>query len=68
MDQYGRSFEMGIATRYLLLHHPLAALKMGALGVSMMKRGRMSLRPTRIRQIEQLQAILKKARELGGES
>jgi heterodisulfide reductase subunit C len=68
VDRYGRSFEMGIATRYHLLRRPGSAIKMGGLGMSMLKRGRMNLRPTKIRQIEQLQAIIKKAKELGGRS
>ena len=41
---------------------------MGPLGLSMFTRGRMSLVPKKIKNIEQLQAIIKKARELGGAS
>lgn len=66
VDKYGRSFEMGLATRYHLLNRPIAAMKMGGMGMAMFKRGRMSLTPSKIRNIGQLQAIINKARELGG--
>jgi heterodisulfide reductase subunit C len=68
LDKYGRSFELGLATRYYLLNRPFAMLKMGPMGLSMFTRGRMSLVPTKIKKIDQLQAIIKKARQLGGNS
>jgi hypothetical protein len=64
IDKYGRAFEMGIATRYLLLNKPASMLKGIGMGMSMFARGRLSLRPNRIRQTDQLQAIIGKAREL----
>ncbi len=66
LNTYGRSFEFGLASRFYLFNKPLAMLKMGPLGLSMFTRGRMSLRPSRIRQIDQLRAIINKAKELGG--
>ena len=68
VDKYGRSFEFGLATKYHLLNRPLQMMKMGPMGVAMFTRGRMSLVPTKIKQIDQLQAIIKKAKELGGKS
>jgi heterodisulfide reductase subunit C len=68
VDKYGRSFEMGLATRYHLLQRPMSAMKMGGMGMAMFKRGRMALSPTKIKGIGQLQAIIKRARELGGAS
>jgi heterodisulfide reductase subunit C len=65
VDKYGRSFEFGLATSYHLLNRPLKMLKMGPMGLQMFTRGRMSLVPTKIRQIDQLQAIIRKAKELG---
>jgi len=65
LDRYGRSFELGLASRFYLFNKPLALLRMGPLGLSMFTRGRMSLVPKKIKRIEQLQAIVKKARELG---
>jgi len=66
VERYGRSFELGLASRYYLLNRPMAMLKMGPMGLSMFTRGRMSLRPTKIRQVDQLQAIIKKAKQIGG--
>ena len=43
-------------------------LKMGPLGLSMFTRGRMALIPTKIRKLDQLQAIIQKAKQLGGAS
>jgi len=67
VENYGRSFELGLATRYHLRHHPLSAVKMAtSMGLGMLRKGRMDLTPKRIKNIKQLQAILAKARELGG--
>jgi heterodisulfide reductase subunit C len=68
LNKYGRSFELGLASRFYLFNKPFAMLKMGPLGLSMFTRGRMALVPTKIKHIEQLQAIIKKAKELGGAS
>lgn len=64
VDKYGRSFEFGLATGYHLLRRPVSMMKMGPMGMQMFTRGRMALLPTKIRQIDQLQAIIKKAKEL----
>ena len=66
VDKYGRSFEFGLATGYHLLHRPMSMVKMGPMGLQMFTRGRMALRPTKIRQLDQLQAIINKAKELSG--
>jgi heterodisulfide reductase subunit C len=65
VDRYGRSYEAGLATGYHLLHRPTRVLQMMPMGLKMFTRGRMAILPTRIRQLEQLQAIIKKAKELG---
>jgi heterodisulfide reductase subunit C len=64
VERYGRSFEFGIASRYLLFNKPMSMLKMSFMGLSMFTKGRLSLKPTKIRQVKQLQAIIDKAREL----
>ncbi len=68
VDNYGRAFELGLATRFYLLNKPLAMVKMGPLGLKMLAHGRMSFLPTRIKNLKQLQAIIQKARELGEKS
>lgn len=66
VDKYGRSFEFGLATGYHLLNRPFKMMAMGPMGISMFTRGRMAITPTKIKNVAQLQAIIKKARELGG--
>ncbi len=67
VEHYGRSFELGLATRYHLKHHPLSMIKMAGMGLNMLLKGRMDLKPTRIENLNQLQAILQKAKELEGQ-
>ena len=64
VENYGRSFELGLATRYHLTHHPLDALKLAPFGFGMMKRGRINLTPSKIKDIDGLKAILNKAKQL----
>jgi len=64
VEQRGRSFELGLATRYHLFHHPLQAFKFGALGLNMLRHNRLALRPKSIREMDQLQAILAQAKAL----
>lgn len=68
VDKYGRVFEGGLAIRYHLVHRPIAAMRMMGLGLAMVRHGRLALRPKKIREREQLQNIVRKARELGGVS
>ena len=68
VDKYGRAFEAGLATRYHMVHRPVAAMKLTGLGLSMVKRGRIALKPKKIRNREELASIVHKARELGGVS
>lgn len=65
VENYGRSFELGLATRYHLRHHPLEMVKMAPIGLEMFRRNRMDLTPRRIKGIKKLRAILKRARQLG---
>ena len=41
-------------------------MKMGPMGLKIFVRGRMAILPTKIRQVDQLRAIIKKAKELSG--
>jgi heterodisulfide reductase subunit C len=66
VENYGRSFELGLATRYHLSHHPLDMLKMAPMGLGLWRKGRMDITPKRIKNIDQLKSILTKAKELGG--
>jgi heterodisulfide reductase subunit C len=64
IENYGRSFEFGLATRHNLRHRPLQLPSMVPFGLGMLTKGRMDLTPQRIENIEQLQAILTRAVEL----
>ena len=69
VESNGRSFELGLAMRYHLRYHPVGAVKMATgMGLQMITKGRMDLTPTKIKDMGQLKAILKKAKELGGEA
>jgi heterodisulfide reductase subunit C len=64
VEQRGRSFEAGLATRYHLFHHPERAVKLGMMGMGMFRRNRLSLRPKSIQNVDQLQAILTEAKSI----
>lgn len=64
VENYGRSFELGLATRYYLRHRPLDALKKLSFGMGLWRKGRMDLTPKRINNMAQLTAILNKAKAL----
>jgi quinone-modifying oxidoreductase subunit QmoC len=64
VENYGRSFEFGLATRQNLKHRLTQIPSMMPMGLGMLTRGRMDLTPQRIDHIEELQAILAYAIEL----
>lgn len=64
VEEYGRSFEFGLATRHYLKHFPLRLPNMAPMGIGMLTKQRMSMMPTRIKGIGQLKAILKRAKEV----
>lgn len=64
VESYGRSFEMGLATRYHLTHQPLKKMNLGSFALDMLTKDRLAIRPERIENIDQLRAILNKAKEL----
>lgn len=64
VEQYGRSYEFGLATRHYLKHFPLRLPSMAPMGLGLLSKKRLEITPTRIKRIKDLQAILSKAREL----
>lgn len=64
VENYGRSYEFGLATRHYLKHYPLRLPNMAPMGLGMLSKRRMDLRPNKIKGIDQLQAILQKAKEV----
>jgi heterodisulfide reductase subunit C len=67
VEQYGRSFEFGLATRYHLTHHPLQMVGKSGLGFQLLTKGRLSPTPVRIRNIPQLTAILTEAKRIAAQ-
>ena len=66
VETYGRSYEFGLATRYYLKHHKKRLPDMAPMGLGMLTKERMSIRPKRIESMGQLKAILARAKELEG--
>lgn len=64
VEKYGRSYEFGLATRHYLKHAPMRMVSMAAMGLGMLKKGRISMKPRTIKGMEQLTAILNKAKEM----
>jgi len=64
VETYGRSYEFGLATRHYLKHYPLRLPGMAPMGLGMLSKRRMDITPHRIEGIDQLHAILAKAKEV----
>lgn len=64
VENYGRSYEFGLATRHYLKHYPLRLPSMAPMGFGMLTKKRMDIMPHRIDAIDQLKAILDRAKEL----
>jgi heterodisulfide reductase subunit C len=64
VENYGRSYEFGLATRHYLKHYPLRLPGMVPMGLGMLTKKRMDIQPHTIDGIDQLQAILNRAKEL----
>jgi len=64
VESYGRSYEFGLATRYYLKHHKKRLTGMAPMGLGMLSKERMSIKPRKIEDIKQLTKILERAKEL----
>jgi heterodisulfide reductase subunit C len=64
VEDYGRSFELGLATRNFLQNNPRDLMRMASMGWGMLSRQRIDLSPHRIDNLEQLQSILARAKEI----
>ncbi len=64
VEAYGRSFELGLTALHYLKHFRLRLPGMAPMGIGMMTRGRLGLRPRRIEGSDQLAAILRRAKGL----
>ncbi len=64
IESYGRSFEFGLATRHYLKHFPLRLPGLVPKGLGMLQKKRLDYRPRRIKGMNQLNAILARAKEV----
>jgi heterodisulfide reductase subunit C/quinone-modifying oxidoreductase subunit QmoC len=67
VNKYGRNHETALMTKFVLATNPLGALSAAPIGWSLFARGRLPLSGQRVRDIEGLRKIVRKAQELGGE-
>lgn len=64
VEDYGRSFELGLMGVHMIRHNPFGAFKIADMGVGMVTKGRMAFTPTRIKDLDGLKRILAKAKQL----
>jgi heterodisulfide reductase subunit C len=64
VESYGRSFEFGLASRHSMRHMPLSMADAASLGVGLLTKGRMDMTPHKIEGLQDLRAILQRAKEL----
>jgi heterodisulfide reductase subunit C len=64
VENYGRSFEFGLATRHYLKHFPLRMPGMASMGFGMLTKKRLKMKPKKISGLKQLTKILKRAKKL----
>lgn len=64
VEKYGRSYEFGLASRHYLKHFPLRLPGMAPMGLGMIAKGRMTIKPKKIKNMDQLKAILHRATQL----
>lgn len=64
VENYGRSHEFGLATRHYLKHFPLSMPGMATMGLGMLTKKRLKMKPKKIKGVAQLTRILDRAKEL----
>ncbi len=64
VNHYGRNQEMLLLLLYYLRRNPLGLLKLMPLGIQMMRKGRISLFPKKIKGVEAIRKILAASKEL----
>lgn len=63
--KYGRNYELGLGMRYLLATKPFKLFSSAALGISLMRSGRMGLLPRKLKRVNQIRAIITAANQFG---
>lgn len=62
--KYGRNYELGLAIKYFLKTDIKKLFKSASFGFNMVRKGRISVKPTSIKKVKEFQAIIEKANEL----
>lgn len=68
VENYGRSFEFGLATRHYLKHYPLRLPSIAPMGLWLLTKKRIAMKPRMIEGIHQLKAILERAKQVEAEA
>jgi heterodisulfide reductase subunit C len=68
VEDYGRSFELGLMGQHMIRHNPFGAFKIADMAVGLVTKGRMAFAPTRIKGMVGLKRILAKAKQLEAQS
>ncbi len=63
--RYGRNYELGLGVRYFMRTGIGRLFSNASMGWSMIRRGRMGLLPKKLKRVNDVQAIIKKANEFG---
>lgn len=64
--RYGRNYEMGLAVEFFLKANPVKLIGSAGMGLSMMRKGRISILPHPIKKVDDIRKIIDRARELEG--
>lgn len=64
VENFGRSFELGLAAQHYIKHFPLRLPGMAPMSLGLLSKRRLGVAPHRIEDIDQLKAILARAKEL----
>jgi heterodisulfide reductase subunit C len=64
--KYGRNYELGMGIKYLLRADPKKLFASAGFGLAMMKRGRLAIQPPKIKKIQEVRAIIDRAKQLEG--
>jgi len=66
IKRYGRNYELGLGLRYYLRTNPSRLVGSAWLGSSLLRKGRLSIKPKPMKRIKEVRAIIKAAEESGG--
>ena len=63
--RYGRNYELGLVIRFFMKSNIVKLFTMAGFGMAMMRRGRLAILPSKIKRVNEVRAIIKRASQLG---